>query len=69
VFTGLVAGGLAASRFATGTAAKDADDRIIYDTGSGKLYFDGDGSGSGAQILFALLPDKPALDAGDFIVI
>jgi Ca2+-binding RTX toxin-like protein len=69
VFAGLSLGGLSAGAFTTGTAAQDADDRIIYDTGTGRLYYDADGNGAGAQMLFATLSNAPALTASDFIVI
>ena len=69
VFTGLGLGALTASAFVTGTAAGDADDRIIYDSATGQLYFDADGNGAGAAILFATLQGAPALTASDFLVI
>ena len=69
VFRGLAHGTLAASRFVNGTAAGDAGDRIIYDRASGNLWFDADGTGAGAKILFAVLANQPVIDAGDFIVI
>ena len=57
VFTGLTEGNLAAGAFVTGTAAVDADDRIIYNSTTGALSFDaqgsGRGSGSGAAVQFA----------------
>lgn len=69
VFTGLTPGALAAGAFTIGAAAGDADDRIIYDTTSGALYFDADGSGAGVQVQFANLHEGLALSAGDFTVI
>lgn len=53
------------------TKAHDADDRILYDTGNGKLYYDADGnkSGGAAAILFATLTTKPVLDHGDFVIV
>ena len=36
--------------FHTGGGAHDANDRIIYDTDSGALSYDADGSGQGAAI-------------------
>lgn len=52
------------------TKAHDKSDRIIYDTKSGRLYYDADGSKSGAApIHFATLPKKLALDHHDFLVV
>jgi Ca2+-binding RTX toxin-like protein len=72
VFTALTTtGALAASSFqanATG-AATDADDRIIYETDTGKLFYDADGNGSGAAVHFATLTGNPTLTAADFVVI
>ncbi len=69
VFTGLTPGSLPAGAFVTGTAAGDADDRIIYNGATGQLYFDADGNGAGAAILFATLQGAPVLSASDFVVI
>jgi serralysin len=67
VFAGLGAvGHLVASRFFAGTAAHDADDRVIYDQTSGGLFYDSDGSGSHGMVEIAVLTTKPALSAGDF---
>ena len=51
------------------TTAHDRNDRIIYDTKTGKLYYDADGNKSGAAIHFATLTDKPVLDHGDFGIV
>jgi Ca2+-binding RTX toxin-like protein len=59
---------LAAGAFRTGPAATDADDRIIYDSTTGALYFDSDGVGGAAQIQFATLTGAPPITANDFIV-
>ena len=66
---GLATGALAAGAFRTGTAAQDADDRIIYDSTFGYVYFDADGNGSGAAIHFATVHDGTNLAASDFTVI
>jgi Ca2+-binding RTX toxin-like protein len=68
VFTGLTAGALDAGAFRTGAAAADADDRIIYDSATGALYFDADGDGAGASVQFATLAAGLALTHNDFIV-
>ena len=52
-----------------GSAALDADDRIIYDQTTGLLYYDADGNGAGAAVLFAGVAGLPALTAADFTVI
>jgi Ca2+-binding RTX toxin-like protein len=62
-------GALAPGAFVTGTAAGDADDRIIYDSATGQIFYDADGSGSGHAIWFATLQSAPALAASDIIVI
>ena len=69
VFSGLSLGGLNANAFVTGTAAQDADDRIIYDAATGNLYFDADGNGAGAAVLFATLNGHPPIAASDIVVI
>ena len=70
VFAGLATKTLAASAFAanlTGTAT-DALDRIIYETDTGRLYFDADGNGGGARVLFATMASNLALTHADFFV-
>ena len=69
VFTGLGAGALNASAFVIGSSAGDADDRIIYDSAHGTLYYDADGNGAGAQVLFAYVAPGTAIVASDFTVI
>lgn len=61
------AGGLRAAFFKLGAAA-DANDYIVYDAKSGALSYDADGYGVGAAIKFAVLQNKPALTATDFLV-
>jgi Ca2+-binding RTX toxin-like protein len=55
--------------FVIGTQAQDAEDRIIYDRGTGSLYYDRDGTGSAAQVKFATLMNKAHLSYHDFLVI
>ena len=75
VFAGLAGaalGPLAAGLFWSGagvTAAHDADDRLVYDTTTGTLYYDADGLGGAAAIALATFGGaKPLLSAGDFIL-
>ncbi|MFZ1296382.1 MAG: calcium-binding protein [Pseudomonadales bacterium] len=53
------------------TTAQDADDHIIYDTGSGALYYDADGNGAGAAVQFAQLGtgSHPTISEADFVII
>ena len=69
VFAGLAAGALNSNAFVNGTAAQDANDRIIYNQASGALLYDADGSGVGAAVQFASLNAGAALTASDFMVI
>jgi Ca2+-binding RTX toxin-like protein len=57
---------LAGDAFVLGVRAEDAEDRIVYDRATGNLYYDADGNGAGARILFAQLDAGKALGAADF---
>ncbi len=50
-------------------AGHDPDDRVIYDTTTGKLYYDADGNGAGTSQLIATLQGHPTLAATDIHVI
>ena len=74
MFIGLTAGAkLLSDQFAKGeglSAALDANDRIIYDTATGNLYFDADGVGGVDAVLFAKLETSPdGLKANDFLIV
>ncbi|MFM7783228.1 MAG: hypothetical protein ACKPE6_01045, partial [Gammaproteobacteria bacterium] len=73
VFTAFATpGALAATRFAAGAnlkAARDADDRIVYDTSTGTLYYDADGKGGTAAVPFAVLAGAPTITAADFLIV
>jgi Ca2+-binding RTX toxin-like protein len=69
VFVGLTAGVLDVGALALGTAALDADDRIIYDAGTGSLFFDRDGLGGAKAVKFATLGEGLVLTNADFDVI
>jgi Ca2+-binding RTX toxin-like protein len=72
VFAGLALGTLAPNAFASGnfSTAQDADDRIIYDSFTGDLYFDADGTGGASDaIKFATLSPGLPLTANEFTVI
>ena len=67
VFGGIAFGALDPSAFRFGTLAADADDRIVYDEATGKLFYDADGSGEAAAILFATVAPGAALTSADFV--
>jgi Ca2+-binding RTX toxin-like protein len=68
--SGLSAGNsVAGSQFVIGAAALDAGDRIIYNSATGAVYYDSDGTGAAAQIQFAQLGTGLALTNFDFLVI
>jgi Ca2+-binding RTX toxin-like protein len=45
------------------------EDRLLYDTSTGQLYYDGDGSGSGRPEAIARLEGAPNLGTGDLVVV
>ena len=72
VFTGLGATGmLAASAFSANAAgvAQDTGDRIVYDTTTGGLFYDADGTGLAAAVQFAAVAARLAVTNADFVVI
>jgi Ca2+-binding RTX toxin-like protein len=56
-------------RHNAGGLAVDANDYILYDTATGKLYYDADGIGAIAKIQFAILTGAPTLVSADITVI
>jgi Ca2+-binding RTX toxin-like protein len=54
IFTG-IGGQLDADEFHVGASADSPSNRIVYDLQTGNLYFDPDGDGGDAQLLFAVL--------------
>src|SRR5207248_6512592 len=50
------------------TGGHDVDDRIIYNTSTGQLFYDADGNGPGAAQLIATLEGAPPLVATDINV-
>lgn len=62
---------LTAAQFVKNTSglAADSSDRIIYETDTGNLYYDADGTGAAARVLFAKLDPGLAVTAADFYII
>ena len=70
IFTVLPTGTLKSNAFVKNTSgnAADASDRIIYESDTGKVYYDRDGTGAAAKVHFATLGKNLALTSADFIV-
>lgn len=59
-------GVLDAAAFRSGTSANTASQRIIYDSSTGNIWYDADGSGSQAKVLFAKVDAGTQLTASNF---
>lgn len=72
IFTTILGTGfLTAAQFvanASGTAA-DASDRIIYETDTGRLFYDSNGNAAGGSVHFATVGTNLAVTAADFFVV
>ncbi|TCU31411.1 calcium-binding protein [Rhizobium azibense] len=71
IFTALSTGTLASAAFRANTTglAGDSSDRVIYETDTGELYYDANGSAAGGGLHFATLTVGLALTNADFFVI
>jgi Ca2+-binding RTX toxin-like protein len=64
-------GALSDNQFQRGTEnwqAQDADQHILFDSSTGSIYFDPDGSGAQAPELFATVHDGLILSASEFTI-
>lgn len=69
-FGNYAVGTLDPSHFVTGTAAAtDTSAQFVYDATKGKLFYDADGIGAGAQVLVATLNGNPALHFNDLLIV
>lgn len=72
-YAGLTAAGpLAVEQFHAGPAAlaaADADDRIIYNSSTGRLFYDADGAGGQAPVMIATLIGHPPLALTDIQIV
>jgi hypothetical protein len=50
-------------------AAQDADDRVIYESDSGRLWYDSNGNAAGGNFLFADLASGLVLTNSDFVIV
>ena len=65
---GAIGTGLDANEFVVGSAATTADQHIVYNQATGQLFYDADGSGAGAAVLFAQVSPGAAVSLADFVV-
>jgi Ca2+-binding RTX toxin-like protein len=71
IFKALVEEGtLSAVNFHAGSTGMAADDNdyILYNTTTGALLYDADGSGQGVAVEFAVLSNKPQINEKDFVI-
>jgi Ca2+-binding RTX toxin-like protein len=73
IFTALgsARGTLSSVKFWASTTGKahDTNDRILYNTRTGELFYDPDGTGRQAAVEFANLTNKVKITAADFVII
>ncbi len=69
LFEALDLGTLSVSAFEVGSAADDLQDRIIYNSNTGALLYDADGSGSQAAVKFAQVATDLSISNSDFVII
>ncbi|WP_407926795.1 beta strand repeat-containing protein [Candidatus Chlorobium masyuteum] len=67
VYATLTLGELSADAFYIGSAAQELSHRIIYDDTTGDLFYDADGSDSGAAEKIATLTGAPLIDNTNFM--
>ena len=66
---GQSSGTLSADAFVIGTAAATASNRIIYNPGSGALFYDTNGNAAGGATQFATLATGLAMTSNDFNIV
>lgn len=69
IFTKIITTGtLSADNFIIGSRALDSNDYLFYNSSTGRLYYDVDGSSAGAAVKIAILGTGLALTHDDFVV-
>ncbi|NRP71583.1 Bifunctional hemolysin/adenylate cyclase [Ensifer psoraleae] len=72
VFTAVMGTGtLTAAQFVKNTTglAADANDRIVYESDTGRLFYDSNGNAAGGSLHFATVGTNLALTAADFFIV
>ena len=69
IFSSLGTGPLPAANFKVlGSGPADANDFVLYNQTNGQVFYDADGAGGAAPVLFVTLFGAPVFDAGDVFV-
>jgi Ca2+-binding RTX toxin-like protein len=69
IYKGLPLGPLDSSQLVFGTTAQSGNEHLMYDQGTGNLWFDVDGSGARSAVLVAVLDNLAPLSYADLTVI
>lgn len=69
LFKALSDGGLTGAQFGLGTVATTAAQRLVYDSTSGNLWYDADGSGKAKAVLIGVLDNHATLTEADVLVV
>jgi Ca2+-binding RTX toxin-like protein len=71
IFASLGTGVLSANAFRSNSTglAQDADDRIIYETDTGRIYYDSNGNAAGGNVLVADLDSGLGVTNADFFIV
>lgn len=62
-------GNLSGEQFTLGTHAHTGQEHIIYDQGTGNLWYDANGNADGSRVLIANFVNHAALTASDFLLV
>ncbi|MEM8714512.1 MAG: hypothetical protein AAF268_16880 [Cyanobacteria bacterium P01_A01_bin.3] len=58
-----------ANRLSLGAGGNNSNYRLLYDRGSGNLFFDSDGDGRASRVVLAQLGGAPTLRATDILLV
>ena len=67
-FAGQPMGALDPAAFGFGTSATTDSQHVLYDSATGRVFYDADGQGGTSAVLIAVLTHAPVLDAGDILL-
>lgn len=68
VFAGISGGTLAGSVFHQGSTATTNAQRIVYNSSTGQIFYDADGSGAAAAVLFATVAPGTWISSSSFVI-